>query len=114
MYLTMIKPNIMFVVSLISIFMESPKRTHWKTRKMILRYMIGTTNYGIMYTSNSDFKLTRYTNIDFVGCTDDRKSRSGYVFDFGLGAAAWASKKDPIVTLSFVKVEYVAITTTAC
>ena len=47
MYLTITRPNTMFAVSLISIFMESPKNTHWKTRKRILRYIIGTTNFGI-------------------------------------------------------------------
>ena len=41
------KPDIMFTVSLISRFMEYPKNTHWKAGRRILRYIVGTTNFGI-------------------------------------------------------------------
>ena len=73
MYLTTTRPHVMFVVSFISRFVESSKRTHWKEGKMILRYVSRTTNYGVMYTSNSDFKLIDYTDSDFVGSVDDKK-----------------------------------------
>ena len=49
MYLTAIRPNIMYGVSLISRFMESPKDSHWQAGKRILRYVNGTKNLGIMY-----------------------------------------------------------------
>ena len=47
MYLTTTRPDIMFAVSLISRFMESLKNTHWQDGKIILRYITGTTNFGI-------------------------------------------------------------------
>jgi hypothetical protein len=114
MYLTETRPDIILVVSLISIFMEIPKSTHWQEGKMILIYVVGTTNYGVLYTSDSDFKLIGYTDNDFVVSVDDRKSTLGYVFSFGSRVVAWASKKHPIVTLSSVEDEYVEATTTAC
>ena len=43
---------------------------------MILRYIVGTTNFGIQYTSNSNFKLNGYTDSDFADSIDDRKSTS--------------------------------------
>ena len=55
-----------------------------------------------------------YTDSDFVGSIDDIESTSGYVFSFGSGLIAWTSKKQPIVTLSSVEVEYIAATTTTC
>jgi len=58
--------------------------------------------------------LIGYTDSEFAGSVDEWKSTSGYVFNFGSGAVAWDSKKNSIVTLSFVEVEYVATTTTAC
>ena len=93
-------------------FMETPKSNHWQDGKRILRYISRTTNFGIQYTSNSNFKLVGYIDSDFVGSIDDRKSTFGYVFSFGSGSVAWESKKKPIVTLSSIEVEYVATTTT--
>ena len=81
---------------------------------MILRHIAGTKKFGIQYTSNLDFKLIGYTDSDFASSIDDRKSTSGYVFSFGSGLVAWASKKQSIVTLSSTDAEYVAATTTAC
>ena len=100
MYLTTTRPDIMFAVSLISKFMESPKRYHWKVTKMILRYVSRTINYGILYSTGSDFKLTGYTNNDFASNIDDRKNTTGYIYNIGSCAVSWESKKKPIVTIS--------------
>eukprot|EP00253_Pinus_taeda_P008184 PITA_08184 len=85
MYLTATRPDIMHAVSLISRFMERPKEAHWQAAKRILRYV-----------------------------KDNRKITSGYVFHMRLGAISWASKKQPIVALSTVEVEYVAATAATC
>ena len=52
MYLDATRSNIMYGVSLISIFMESPKYSHWKARKIILRYVSGTKDLGIMNSTS--------------------------------------------------------------
>ncbi|XP_059073177.1 secreted RxLR effector protein 161-like [Cryptomeria japonica] len=114
MYLTTTRSDIMFGVSLISRFMESPKVSHRQAGKRILKYISRTRNYGIIYSSVNDFKLIGYTGSDCVGSIDDRKSTSSYVFHFGSGVVSWASKKQPIVTLSLVEVEYVAATRAVC
>ena len=114
MYLTATRPYIMHAVSLISRFMERPKETHWQAAKRILRYVNGTKGYGIFYSSSENFKLTSYTDSDWDGSVDDRKSTSGYVFHLRLGAISWAFKKQPIVSLSTAEAEYVAETTIAC
>ena len=80
MYLTTTMTNIMYAVSLISRFMEYPKISHWKVGKRIQRYIKGTTNYGIWYSNSEDDSLVGYTNSDFVGSLDDRKSTSGMHF----------------------------------
>ena len=114
MYLTVTRPNIMQGVSLISRFMETPKDTQWSVGKRILRYIAGTRDYGIMYSSTKKKELIGYTDSDFAGSLDDRKSTFGYVFHLGSGVIAWASKKQPIVTLSSAEAEYVAATLVAC
>ena len=56
-YLTTTRPDIMYGVSLISRFMESPKYPHWKSAKIILRYISGTKDLGIMYSTSKNFKI---------------------------------------------------------
>ena len=73
MYLKIARPNIMYGVSLISIFMESPKDSHWQAGKRILRYVSGTKDLGIMYSTSEIFKLIGYTDSDNGGSTNDKE-----------------------------------------
>ncbi|XP_048229099.1 secreted RxLR effector protein 161-like [Ricinus communis] len=114
MYLTATRPDLMFVVSLISRFMASPTQLHYVAVKRIMRYLKGTINYGIWYKQGEGSDLVAYTDSDYAGDIDDSKSTSGYVFLMGGGAVAWSSRKQPIVTLSTTEVEYVAAATCAC
>eukprot|EP00253_Pinus_taeda_P007670 PITA_07670 len=77
----------------------------WKDRKRLI---------GILYSSSESFMLTSYTDSDWAGSVDDRKSTSGYVFHMGSGAISWASKKQRVVSLSRADAEYVAATAVAC
>ena len=52
MYLIVTRPDIMYGVSLISIFMEAPKDSHWQAGKIILRYVSGTIDLGIMHSTS--------------------------------------------------------------
>lgn len=61
MYLTTTRPDIMKVVSLISRFMETPKHTHWREGKRIVRYITRTKYCGIMYASTKKKDLIGYT-----------------------------------------------------
>eukprot|EP00253_Pinus_taeda_P020597 PITA_20597 len=114
MYLTTTRPDIMFVVSLISRFMERPKETHWQAEKRILMYVKGTKRFDILYTVSECSHLIGYTDSDWAGSVDDRKNTFGYVFHMGSGAISRASKKQPIVALSTAEAEYVATTAAAC
>jgi hypothetical protein len=114
LYLTTTSHDIMYVVSFVSRFMESPKDFHWNMAKRIQRYVAGTLNLGLWYTQSEDNHLSSYTNSDFSCRLDDRKSTSGYVFHVGMNLISWASKKQPIVSISFAKAEYVATISASC
>eukprot|EP00253_Pinus_taeda_P017290 PITA_17290 len=86
MYLTTTRPDIMYAGSLISRFMERPKEAHWQAVKRILRYVKGTKRFGILYNVSDHSDLVGYTDSDWAGSVDDRKSTSGYVFHMGSGA----------------------------
>jgi hypothetical protein len=108
MHLTSIRSYIIFFVSLISRFMESPNVSHWEGVKGILKYVSGTRNYGIFYSRSSDFNLIRYIDSEYVGNINDMNRTFGYVFHFGLGVVSKASKKQTIFNISSVEAEYVA------
>lgn len=63
---------------------------------------------GILYKGESITELVAYTNNDFAGDLNDRKSTSGFVFLLAGGAVSWASKKQHVVTLSTTEAEYIA------
>ncbi|GMI66347.1 hypothetical protein HRI_000304000 [Hibiscus trionum] len=110
MYLTATRPDIMHAVSLISRFMECPKEMHLLAAKRILRYLKGTASYGLFYKRGEKTNLFDFTDSDYAGDLDDRKSTSGYAFMLGTGVVSWSSKKQPIVTLSTTEAEFVAAT----
>jgi len=80
MYLTATRPDLMYGVSLISRFMSCPTEQHWLAAKRLLRYLMGTMNLGIFYKKGGCKQLIAYSDSDFAGDIDDRKSTIGCVF----------------------------------
>lgn len=115
MYLTSTRPDLMYATSLLSRYMAKPTELHLQVAKRVLRYLKGTMNMRIFYKmSSQDKELKAYTDNDYAGDAEDRKSTSGYTFLLSSGAVAWSSKKQPIVTLSTTEAEFVAVTVCAC
>ena len=114
MYLTTTRPDLMYNVCLISRYMANPTEEHLLAAKRVLRYLKGTMELGLFYAREGALELLAYTDSDYAGDFDDRKSTSGYVFTLSGGVAAWASKKQPVVTLSTTEAEYVAAVACAC
>lgn len=114
MYITTTRPDIQFVVSYISRFMSRPTEAHFAAAKRVLRYLQGTLDYGIWYKRGGSGKMEVFTDSDFAGDQNDRKSTSGYLVLWDGAAVSWSSKKQGIVTLSSTEAEYVAAAACAC
>lgn len=114
MYLTVTRPDMMYVVCLLSRFMAKPREEHMLAAKRALRYLKGTLELGIFYKRGAELKVEAYTDSDYAGDVDDRKSTSGYVFLLSGAAVCWSSRKQEVVTLSSTEAEYVAATACAC
>ncbi|XP_049357591.1 secreted RxLR effector protein 161-like [Solanum verrucosum] len=93
MYLTTTRPDILFVVSLLSRFMICASEMHLRAAKRILRYIKGTINYGVKFEKFPSFKLLGFSDSDWAGFADDIISTSGHCFSLGLGIFSWSSKK---------------------
>jgi hypothetical protein len=116
MYLLATRPDLAFSVCLVARYMERPTEMHVAAVKRILRYLKGSLSFGIWYKNGNgdDLQLIGWTDSDYAGDSDDRKSTSGYVFKLDSGAISWSSKKQPIVTLSTTEAEFVAAASSAC
>ena len=86
------RPDIAFVVGLVSRFLSNPGSHHWYVVKRTLRYFKGIVNLHLCYQGEV-LELRGYSNADWVGDLDQRKSTSGYVCTLGRAAVSWGSKK---------------------
>ena len=98
-------------VRLVARFQANPKEAHFLAIKKIFRYLKGTTEFGLWYPKGNELTLVAYTDADWEGSIDDRKSTSGTTFYLGDCLVSWSSKKQPSVSLSTIEVEYIAATT---
>ncbi|GKV03117.1 hypothetical protein SLEP1_g15480 [Rubroshorea leprosula] len=108
LYLSATRPNIMHSVSLMSRFMHSPSEIHFKATERILRYVKGTTDFGVLYKRSINVKLIGFTDSDWAGSEEDMKSTSEQCFSIGLGVISWSSKKQDLVAKSIAEAEYIA------
>ncbi|KAG6495020.1 hypothetical protein ZIOFF_042811 [Zingiber officinale] len=82
-YLTCTRPDILYAVGLVSRYIEDPTTTHLKIAKRILRYIKGIIDFGLLYSTSNHFKLEGYSDSDWDGDIDDRKSTTEFVFFMG-------------------------------
>lgn len=108
LYLTASRPDIAFSVGVCARFQADPKESHLTAVKRIIRYIIGTVNFGLHYSFESNAEIAGYSDADWAGNVDDRKSTSGGCFYVGNNMVAWHSKKQNSVSLSTAEAEYIA------
>ncbi|KAG6476800.1 hypothetical protein ZIOFF_066048 [Zingiber officinale] len=63
-YLMCTRPDILYAIGLVSRYMEDPTTTHLKIAKRILRYIKGTIDFGLLYSTSNHFKLEGYSDSD--------------------------------------------------
>ncbi|KAF8055039.1 hypothetical protein HT031_006855 [Scenedesmus sp. PABB004] len=110
MYLaTSLRPDIAHTASVLARFMAKPTIVHWQAAKGLLRYLAGTAELGINYSGGpAGLHLVGYTDADYAGCPDTRRSTSAFVFTMGGGAVSWCSQRQKTVSVSTAEAEYVA------
>ncbi|KAK6143484.1 hypothetical protein DH2020_023832 [Rehmannia glutinosa] len=108
LYLTASRPDILHVVCLCTRFQSNPKESHMSVVKRIFRYLKGTIQYGLFYPKNENFSLKGYSDSDYAGNIDDRKSTSGSCQFLGDCLVSWFSKKQNCVSLSTAEAEYIS------
>ncbi|KAJ0546658.1 putative RNA-directed DNA polymerase [Helianthus annuus] len=105
-YLTFTRPDITYAVQQVCMHMHAPCFDHWHALKRILRYVKGTSSFGITLGPSRATSLVAYTDADWVGCPDTRRSTSGYCVYLGDNLISWSSKRQATVSRSSVEAEY--------
>ena len=108
LYLTTSRPDIAFSVGVCARYQATPKESHLTAVKQTIRYINGTPDYGLWYSQDSNACLVGYSDADWAGSVDDRKSTSGGCFYLGNNLVSWMSRKQNSMSLSTAKAEYIA------
>ena len=108
-YLTFTRPDIAYVVQQVCLFMHDPRMPHLALIKRILRYLHGTLDHGLLLHRTDPSALVVYTDDDWAGCPDTRKSTSGYGVFLGDNLISWSSKRQQTVSRSSAEAEYRAV-----
>uniref|UniRef100_A0ACD5Z493 Uncharacterized protein n=1 Tax=Avena sativa TaxID=4498 RepID=A0ACD5Z493_AVESA len=101
------RPDLCHSVGVLSRYQKNPGEEHWKQVRNALRYVKGTLDYYLCFNGHN-LQLQGYTDADWQGDPDDRKSTSGYIYTLAGGAVSWCSKKQDSVALSSMEAEYIA------
>ena len=112
-YLIMIHPDIAFEANTVCQFMDKPKMHHYQAVKRILRYINGIIDYGIRILANSPIDLYAFSDADWTGCPNTRRSTTGLCAFLGGNCLSWSAKQQPIVARSSTEVEYWAMASIA-
>ncbi|XP_071676887.1 secreted RxLR effector protein 161-like [Lolium perenne] len=108
-YLTLTRPELQYAVQQVCLHMHAPRDPHWAAVKRILRYIRGTMDFGLSLHASTATDIVAYSDADWAGCPDTRRSTSGYCVYFGPSLISWSSKRQPTVSRSSAEAEYRAV-----
>lgn len=108
-YLTLTRPDIAFSVNKVCQFLHSPTLTHWSAVKRIIRYLRGTVGMGLKIQKSQSMLVSAFSDADWAGCVDDRRSTSGFAVFLGSNLISWSARKQATVSRSSTEAEYKAL-----
>lgn len=100
------RPDICFAINKLSRYQDCFDEIHWTHLKGVLRYLKGTLENRLVYTSTTDDVLVGYVDSDWANDVDDRRSTSGYLFKVFGNTILWSTKKQNLVTISTTEAEF--------
>lgn len=108
-YLTLTRPDICFAVNKVCHYLHAPTTIHWTAAKRILRYVRYTLGVGLQLTRSPSTLVNGFSDADWAGCIDDRRSTGGFAIFLGNNLISWSIRKQATVSLSSTEAEYKAM-----
>lgn len=107
-YLTLTRPDISFAVNKVCQFLHAPTTIHWAVVNRILRYLQGTLRVGLKLRKSQSMLVSAFSDADWAGCIDDRRSTGGFAVFLGANLISWSARKQATVSRSSTEAEYKA------
>ena len=101
-------PDIAFIVAMLGRYMSNPRVDHWKAAKRVMRYLKRTKDFMLTYRRSDSLEIFGYSDSDFSGYQDSKRSTSGYVFMLARGVISWRSAKQTLIASSTMAAEFIA------
>jgi histone deacetylase 1/2 len=108
-YLTLTRPDLAFSVNKVCQYLHAPTTAHWTAVKRILHYVKDTSGLGITFRRSPSTLLSAFSNADWAGCLDDRRSTGGFAIFIGPNLVSWHARKQATVSRSSTEAEYKAL-----
>jgi histone deacetylase 1/2 len=108
-YLTLTRPDISFSVNKVCQYLHAPTTAHWSAVKRILRYLKNTSSIGLILRRSPSMLVSGFSDADWAGCLDDRRSTGGFAIFLGPNLVSWCAKKQATVSRSSTEAEYKAV-----
>ena len=105
-YICLTRPDIAFTVNKLAQYMQHPQLIHWEGVKRVLRYLNGTTSYGILIKPVPQLTIQSFADADWGSCKEDRRSTSGYCTFLGTNPIMWTSRKQAVVSRCTSEAEF--------
>ena len=99
-YLTLTRPDISFAVNKVCQFLHAPTTVHMTAAKRIVRYVKSTLNVGLNFSKSSSTLISAFSDSDWAGCPDDRRSTGGFEVFVGPNLISWSARKQATVSRS--------------
>jgi hypothetical protein len=105
-WLTFMHPDISYAIQQVCLYMHDPREPHLAALKRILCYVCVTLDLGLLLQPSDSGDLIVYSDADWAGCPDTRRSTSGYAVFLGGNLVSWSSKRQNTVSRSSAEAEY--------
>jgi hypothetical protein len=84
---------------------NEPQKHHWRAALQVLAYLKGTQNHGVVFSKEKEAILTGWTDADWAGDKEDRKSTGGYLFKMGRAIISYGCRKHKTTATSSTAAE---------
>ena len=113
-YLNTTRPDITFITQQLSQYLSKPSTQHYNAACRVWRYLKQCPGQGLFFPRSSSLQITGFSDADWAGCIDTRKSVSGSCFYLGSSLISWRTKKQTTVSRSSSEAEYRALAAATC